>query len=154
METIIRAKQTFKTPIATFRTVSIYENLPAGQSAKQFHDRLSHQFRRDFTFSHTMWNFAVLGLSEARTEALESLNLADLIVLSVDQAKSSLTEIPKWNNILDILLELSAENKPALATIYHRGGDMEFTDAAHTKLSRFYPKVRNPRASDMGSVYA
>lgn len=138
----MQAERRSKKPISTFCAVSIYQNLPAGKCAKRFYDQLSHQFRDDFTFKHTMWNFAVLGITEARQEAIESFASADLIVLSFENMESSIIELAKWNDILDVLLELSAVNQPALATIYNREGTMEFADAAHAHLGEICQNVR------------
>lgn len=154
METIKRTERRRKNRTSTFYAVSVYQNLPAGKCAKRFYDQLSHQFREDFVFKHTMWNFSVLSLAEVRQEAIESIESADLVVLSFDNAGLPNTDMQKWEDILDILLELSAKNKPALATIYNRDGAMEFTDAAHSYLSSFSMEKRGGYLPEARTIYA
>ena len=55
-----------------FNAVIIYEDRPAGRRAKDFYNKLIHDFEDECDFSLELWNFHVLAIPEFGESAAES----------------------------------------------------------------------------------
>jgi hypothetical protein len=79
-----------------FNVVILYEDGPAGRSAKRFYDKLIHELGGECDFNLELWSFQVLGIPEFGESATEAADQADLLILSLHGKAGLPAEIKQW----------------------------------------------------------
>lgn len=132
---------------APFATAVLYENLRSAESARWFHGKLIEKFRREFEFSHWMWNFVVLDLPQIARQAVEYAVDADQVILSMAGTHELPGSVKDW---LERWVRHTQRKNPALVTLFPCHARHDIKTATHSFLRqvvaagpvRFFPEAR------------
>jgi hypothetical protein len=117
-------------PNAVFKAVLIYENVTAGARARCWLEKLAQESGK--ALEEQMWNFAVLGIREARNGAASAARKADVVAVSASGQLEFPGAVRAW---LDMWLWLLEDENPALLALFDSSATPT-VGSVHPYLSR------------------
>jgi hypothetical protein len=116
-----------------FRTVLIYQDLTAGESALNFYEKLTRRFEEDFDFSHLMWSFSLLSDPETLLSAARSAANAHLVILSFTGNSVLPADVKDWARHW---VKLGQDQRAALVTLVDHEAESGTLGASYSFLRR------------------
>jgi hypothetical protein len=117
-------------PNAVFKAVLIYENVTAAARARCWLEKLAQESGK--ALKEQMWNFAVLGIREARNGAASAARKADVVAVSASGQLEFPGAVRAW---LDMWLWLLEDENPALLALFDSSATPT-VGSVHPYLSR------------------